>query len=73
VRTPSRRHTRARQGCVRSLSNLWSCNDEVLIPSRRNTRARDSYAYHPCDHANQIARDGTHCGNRAADRRPGGR
>jgi len=57
--------------CVRRASNLWSCNDEVRVPSRRNTRARDSY--HPCDHANQTARDGSRCGNRAADRRPGGR
>ena len=73
VRTSSRRRTRAREGCVRSFSNLWSCNDEVLIPSQRNTQARDSYAYHPCDHANQTASDGTRCGNRAADRRPGGR
>ena len=52
---------------------LWSCNDVVGIPGRPSARARDSYAYHPCDHANQIARDGTHCGNRAADRRAGGR
>ena len=66
--------------CDRKLSNLWSCNDEVAAPGRRNVQvrgrrdvARDSYAYHPCDHANQIARDGSRCGNRAADRRPGGR
>jgi hypothetical protein len=59
--------------CVRRASNLWSCNDEVRVPSRSNARARDSYAYHPCDHASQTARDGSRCGNRAADRRPGGR
>jgi hypothetical protein len=44
--------------CVRSISNLWSCNDDVRS--------------HPCDHANQTARDGSRCGNRAADRRRGG-
>jgi hypothetical protein len=44
--------------CVRRLSNLWSCNDDVRS--------------HPCDHANQTAKDGTRCGNRAADRRRGG-
>ena len=73
VRAPARRHTRAHTNCVRRASNLWSCNDVVGIPGRPSARARDSYAYHPCDHANQIARDGTHCGNRAADRRAGGR
>ena len=51
--------------CERSLSNLWSCNDDV--------RGRKSYAYHRCDHYWQIARDGSLCGNRAADRRRGGR
>ena len=59
--------------CIRSVSNLWSCNDEVRIRSRRDVRGRDSYAYHPCDHANQKARDGSRCGNRAADRQSGGR
>jgi hypothetical protein len=59
--------------CVRRASNLWSCNDEVRVRSRRDAGGRDSYAYHPCDHANQTARDGSRCGNRAADRRPGGR
>jgi hypothetical protein len=44
--------------CVRSLSNLWSCNDDVRP--------------HRCDHANQTAKDGSRCGNRAADRRRGG-
>jgi hypothetical protein len=59
--------------CVRRASNLWSCNDEVRVRSRRDAGGRDSYAYHPCDHANQTARNGSRCGNRAADRRPGGR
>jgi hypothetical protein len=59
--------------CDRRASNLWSCNDEVRVRDRHDMRGRDSYAYHPCDHANQTARNGTHCGNRAADRQPGGR
>ena len=59
--------------CDRRASNLWSCNDEVRVRNRRDVRGRDSYAYHPCDHANQTARDGSRCGNRAADRRAGGR
>jgi hypothetical protein len=63
--------------CDRRASNLWSCNDEVRVRDRRDyrndVRGRDSYAYHPCDHANQIARDGSRCGKRAADMRPGGR
>ena len=59
--------------CDRRASNLWSCNDEVRVRDRRDARGRDSYAYHPCDHANQTARDGSRCGNRAADRRAGGR
>ena len=59
--------------CIRRASNLWSCNDEVRVRSRRDMRGRDSYAYHPCDHANQTARDGSRCGNRAADRQSGGR
>jgi hypothetical protein len=59
--------------CDRRASNLWSCNDEVGVRSRRDVRGYDSYAYHPCDHANQTARDGSRCGNRAADRRAGGR
>jgi hypothetical protein len=48
-----------RARCVRSFSNLWSCNDDVRP--------------HACDHASQTARDGSRCGNRAADRRRGGR
>jgi len=71
--------------CERSLANLWSCNDDVRVqdryanyPQRRDSNSyypqrRDRYAYLPCDHANQTARDGSRCGNRAADRRPGGR
>jgi hypothetical protein len=59
--------------CVRSASNLWSCNDDVRVRSRRDVRGRDSYAYQPCNHANQTARDGSRCGNRAADRQSGGR
>jgi hypothetical protein len=67
--------------CERSLSNLWSCNDDVGLRDRRDVRvqdrrvaeSRDSYTRHPCDHSYEIARDGSHCGNRAADRRPGGR
>jgi hypothetical protein len=57
----------------RSLSNLWSCNDDVRVQDRRGVQARDRYAHHPCDHSWQTARDGSRCGNRAADRRPGGR
>jgi hypothetical protein len=49
----------ARVRCVPRLSNLWSCNDDVRS--------------HPCDHANQTAKDGSRCGNRAADRRRGGK
>jgi hypothetical protein len=59
--------------CDRRLSNLWSCNDEVRVGGRRDVRGRDSYAYQPCDHASQTARDGSRCGNRAADRKSGGR
>jgi hypothetical protein len=59
--------------CERNLSNLWSCNDDVRVQDRRGVQARDRYAYHPCDHSWQTARDGSRCGNRAADRRPGGR
>jgi hypothetical protein len=75
--------------CDRRLSNLWSCNDDVAvldrrderlrerrdvrIPDRRDARSRDRYAYHPCDHSYETARDGSRCGNRAADRKPGGR
>jgi hypothetical protein len=75
--------------CDRRLSNLWSCNDDVAvldrrderlrerrdvrIPDRRDMRGRDRYAYHPCDHSYETARDGSRCGNRAADKKPGGR
>ena len=59
--------------CDRRLSNLWSCNDEVRVRGNRDVRGRDSYAYHPCDHSSQTARDGSRCGNRAADKRAGGR
>jgi hypothetical protein len=67
--------------CERSLSNLWSCNDDVRVQDRRDVQvqdrrfaqSRDSYTRHPCDHSYEIARDGSRCGNRAADRRPGGR
>jgi hypothetical protein len=66
--------------CERSLSNLWSCNDDVgvsrrdeRVPDRRVAQSRDSYTPHPCDHSYEIARNGSHCGNRAADKRPGGR
>ena len=59
--------------CDRRLSNLWSCNDEVRVGGRRDVRGRDSYAYQPCGHASQTARDGSRCGNRAADRKSGGR
>jgi hypothetical protein len=57
--------------CERKLSNLWSCDDDVGVRGRRDVHARDSHA-HPCDHSYQTARDGTRCGNRAADKRPGG-
>ena len=54
--------------CDRQWSNLWSCNDDVRAPSRsREVRP------HRCDHSYQTARDGSHCGNRAADKRSGGR
>jgi hypothetical protein len=59
--------------CERSLSNLWSCNDDVRVQGRRDVQARDRYAYQPCDHSYETARDGSRCGNRAADRRAGGR
>lgn len=69
--------------CVRRFSNLWSCNDDVRVQDRRSVQRRvvqrrvvqrrDTYASHPCDHSYQTARDGTRCGNRAADKRPGGR
>jgi hypothetical protein len=68
--------------CDRRLSNLWSCNDDVAVlnrpddvrvQDRRDVRGRDRYAYHPCDHSYEFARDGSRCGNRAADRRLGGR
>jgi hypothetical protein len=74
--------------CDRRLSNLWSCNDDVAVLDRRDVRVynrRDEraqdrrvqspnrYAYHPCDHSYEFARDGSRCGNRAADKRPGGR
>jgi hypothetical protein len=67
--------------CERSLSNLWSCNDDVRVQGRRDVQvqdrrfaqSQDSYTRHPCDHSYEIARDGSRCGNRAADRRPGGR
>lgn len=75
--------------CDRRLSNLWSCNDDVAVLDRRDVRVqdrrdvriqdhrdvrgRDRYAYHPCDHSYETARDGSRCGNRAADKRPGGR
>jgi hypothetical protein len=62
--------------CERSLSNLWSCNDEVGV-SRRDERVPDRRVAqntpHPCDHSYEIARNGSRCGNRAADKRPGGR
>jgi hypothetical protein len=67
--------------CDRRLSNLWSCNDDVAVldrrderlRERRDVRGRDRYASHPCDHSYETARDGSRCGNRAADRKPGGR
>ena len=70
----------ASQPCERTLSNLWSCNDDPVIRDRRGERVRDRrvqspnrYAAHPCDHSYEFARDGSRCGNRAADKRPGGR
>jgi hypothetical protein len=63
----------ANQPCERNLSNLWSCNDDGRVQVRREVQTRDRYAYHPCDHSYETARDGSRCGNRAADRRPGGR
>ena len=66
--------------CDRRLSNLWSCNDDPVIRDRRGERVQDRrvqspnrYAAHPCDHSYEFARDGSRCGNRAADKRPGGR
>ena len=59
--------------CERSLSNLWSCNDDVRVQGRREVQTRDRYAYHPCDPPYETARDGSRCGNRAAGRKPGGR
>jgi hypothetical protein len=50
--------------CVRSISNLWSCNTPV---SPAPTKAMK----HPCDHSWQTASDGSRCGNRAADKRKG--
>jgi hypothetical protein len=57
--------------CDRNLSNLWSCNDDVRVQDRRNMRVQNRP--HRCDHSYQTARDGSRCGNRAADKRPGGR
>jgi hypothetical protein len=57
--------------CERSFSNLWSCNDDVRVQDRYTYSPRGRH--HPCDHSWQTARDGSRCGNRAADRRPGGR
>ena len=59
--------------CDRRWSNLWSCNDNARAQDHRDVRVPDSYGSHPCDHSYQTARDGSHCGNRAADRRRGGR
>lgn len=66
--------------CERSFSNLWSCNDDLGVRDRRDVRVQDRrvqslnrYASHPCDHSYETARDGSRCGNRAADKRPGGR
>jgi hypothetical protein len=86
VRIQGRRDVQARdryayQPCERTLSNLWSCNDSPVVRGSRDLRIQDrrvaqnpdSYTRHPCDHSYQIARDGSRCGNRAADRRPGGR
>jgi hypothetical protein len=86
VRIQGRRDVQARdryayQPCERTLSNLWSCNDSPVVQGSRDLRVQDrrvaqspdSYTRHPCDHSYQIARDGSRCGNRAADRRPGGR
>jgi len=86
VRVQGRRDVQARdryayQPCERTLSNLWSCHDSPVVQDSRDLRvqdrrvaeSRDSYTRHPCDHSYEIARDGSRCGNRAADRRPGGR
>ena len=43
-------------------------SDVVLVRDRRRTHDRR----YPCDHSYQTARDGSRCGNRAADRRRGG-
>lgn len=66
--------------CERSFSNLWSCNDDLGVRDRPNMRVQDRrvqspnrYAAHPCDHSYETARDGSRCGNRAADKRSGGR
>jgi hypothetical protein len=62
--------------CERSLSNLWSCNDDPTIRDRRDERVQDRRVQstaHPCDHSYETARNGSRCGNRAADRKPGGR
>jgi len=67
--------------CERSLSNLWSCNDDVGLRDRSDVQVQDrrvaqnqeGYTHHPCDHSYEIARNGSRCGNRAADKRPGGR
>src|ERR1700730_17580477 len=64
----------ASQPCERTLSNLWSCNYDPAVLNRRDVRVqdrrvaqgRDSYTRHPCDHSYEFARDGSHCGNRAA-------
>lgn len=55
--------------CDRQLSNLWSCNDDVRTPAGRG----GLFAPHRCDHSYETARDGSRCGNRAADKRRGGR
>jgi hypothetical protein len=86
VRVQSRRDVQAGdryayQPCERTLSNLWSCNDspvvrdsrDLRVQDRRIAQSRDSNTRHPCDHSYETARDGSRCGNRAADRRPGGR
>jgi hypothetical protein len=59
--------------CERSLSNLWSCNDDVRVQDRRVVQNRVHYTQHPCDHSYQTARNGSRCGNRAADKKLGGR
>jgi hypothetical protein len=86
VRVQGRRDVQIRdryayEPCERTLSNLWSCNDDVRVQGSRDVQVqdrrfaqnRDSYTRHPCDHSYEIARDGSRCGNRAADKRPGGR